>query len=367
MYSSYFNGWIGKMDETWNKENREQLFSNLFNYYHKNLLSGQKIFIGFDHNQSSKYMAIEASNFFSQNGIAVFISNRPLTTSMLQVITKERYGCGSLSFVCDDHSFPYVGLKASNTDGVFINNKNILVTDKIKMNKKQPVDWFDPILNLKNYIKTNFEIEKDGKAINSLVWNAMHSPLSPVLEEIFIEVTNKKSIDGYTINSFEHTLTKDTLMDYEIQEQIEFTELKMNEYLCQFGVTTSPDLSKIDLLNEKEGKLLPIPLENIISRIIPYLKHKENIIISDDISFRKQKNFTLDIVKIPDAQFLNEIQNNSFSIAIDGNYNIYLQNEAFPNQFATLFCLFHSFIFSPATKESLKKKTIISQTEETKI
>jgi phosphomannomutase len=367
MYSSYFNGWIGKLDEFWTKEQRLKLFSSLFSYFQKQIHSGQKLFIGYDHHQSSKYMAKEAADFFSQNGIPVFISNRPLTTSMIQVITKERYGCGSLSFVCDDYSFPYVGLKASNMEGIFINKNDLNLVGEFKKQKKQPVDWFDPVLNLKNYLEVNFDFSTTGKAMNSLVWNAMHSPLSPILEEIFVDVFNKKSIDAYTINSYENTLTKDVITDFEIQEQIDLTSLKMSEYLCQYGVTTSPDLSKFDVLVEKNSKIQPVSFEKIITRIVPYLKHKEKIIISNEVSLLKLQDIGLEIIKVPDKEFFKVIKNEPFSIAIDGNYNIYLQSELFPNPFATLFCLYHSLIYIPDKKKSQNKKLDNKEFENTKI
>ena len=349
MYSSYFNGWIGKLDEFWTKPQRLKLFSSLFVYFQKRIHSGQKIFIGYDNNQAAKYLAIEAAEFFSENGIPVFISNRPLITSMLQIITKERYGCGSLSFVCDDYSFPYVGLKASNMEGIFINENDLNMVEEFKKQKKQPIDWFDPVLNLKNYLENHFDFSNPGKAMNSLVWNAVHSPLSPILEEIFVDIFNKTSIDAYTINSYENTLTKDVITEFDIQEQIDLTSLKMNEYFCQYGVTTSPDVSKFDVLTEKNGKIQPVSFEEIVKRIIPYLNYKETIIISENVPLFKgqNKNFDLKIKRISDRDFFNVIKNEPFSIAIDGNENIYLQSELFPNSFATLFCLYHSLIYIP--------------------
>lgn len=368
MYSTYFNGWIGKLDEYWSKEERENLFSSLFSYYHRTITSGQKLFIGFDHNQTSKYMAIQAAEFFSQNGIPVFISNRPLSTSMLQVITKERYGCGALSFVRDDYPFPYIGLKACDIDGKFIKKKDIASVGEFKKQKKQPLDWFDPILNLKNYLETNFGLPETHRSLNSLVWNSMYSPLSPILEELFIDIFNKKGIDAYTINSYENTVTKDIINEFELQEQIDLTMIKMNEFLCHYGVTTSPDLTKIDLLTEKKGKVLAVSFEEIVSRILPYLNLKESIIISDEISFSRSLIKTeLEIKKVSEKHFLKSIQNEPFSVAIDGNYNIYLQCELFPNHFAVLFCLYHSLIYVAQDKKPISKLKTSIENKEAKI
>lgn len=366
MYSSYFNGWIGKMDEWWIKENRNILFSSLSTYFHKHISSGQKLFIGFDHHQSSKYMATVASEFFSQNGIPVFIANRPLSTSMLQSISKERYGCGTLSFVRDDYSFPYIGMKASNLDGEYIKKAQLNVGD-LKKQKKQPIDWFDPLLNLKNYIGTHFDFPDIDKASNSLLWNSMHSPLSPILEELFIDIFNKKSIDAYTINSYEDTLTKNVITEIDIQEQIDQTSLKMNEFLCHYGVTTSPDLSKFDVLVEKKGKITPIPFEEIISKIRPYIRSKEPIIISDEIMFSKILCTSLEFKKVPDKNFSSFIKKEPFSIAVDGEYNIYLQGELFPNHFAVLFCLYHSLIYTKDTKTSTNISTTNKVVEPTNL
>ncbi|MEM4992353.1 hypothetical protein WKH56_07430 [Priestia sp. SB1] len=355
MYSSYFNGWIGTLDDFWTKDEREKLFRSLFAYNYNLISSGQKLFISYDHNKSSKYIAVQAAEFFSQNGIPVFISNRPLSTSMIQVIAKERFGCGSLSFVRDDYCFPYVGLKVSDSNGKFITKKDLTLVGEFKKHKKQPIDWFDPLLNLKNYLETNFKFTNSTNAMNSLLWNAMHSPLSPVLEELFVQTFNKKSIDAYTINSYESTLTKDVLNEFEFQEQIDITSLKMNEYLCQYGMTTSPDLSKFDLVEEKKGNVYPVSFEEIVSRIIPYLNIEEKLIISDSISFLKKPNLDLEILKVSDKNFFDVLKQEPFSIAIDANYSIYLQGELFSNPFATLFCLYHSLLYSPEIKNSLNK------------
>ncbi|WP_456364423.1 hypothetical protein [Priestia aryabhattai] len=352
MYSSYFNGWIGKLDEFWGKEERETLFHSLLLYTHNLMSSGQKLFIGYDHNESSKYIAKQAAEYFSSNGVPVFISNRPITTSMIQIIAKERFGCGSLSFVRDDYQFPYVGLKASNADGKFLSKKDLSLVGESKKHKKQPIDWFDPLLNLKNYLEANFIFPNENKSINNLLWNAMYSPSSPILEELFINILNKKSIDAYTINSYENTLTKDLLNEFEFQEQIDGTTLKMDEYLCHYGITTSPDLSKFDLLRENKGTIYPVPFEEIVSMIIPYLKVKECVIISDEISFTKKSSINLEVKKVSDKHFFKSLKEHPFSIAIDGNYNIYLQGEFFPNHFASLFCLFHSLLHSPNKSDS---------------
>ena len=73
MYSSYFNGWIGTLDEFWTKDEREKLFCSLFAYNYNLIKKKKKLFISYDHNQSSKYIAVQAAEFFSQNGIPVFI------------------------------------------------------------------------------------------------------------------------------------------------------------------------------------------------------------------------------------------------------------------------------------------------------
>lgn len=360
MYSSLFNGWIGKIDKEWAEENREKLFLSLINYYQHHITSGQKLFVGYDCDELSRYIAMEAAELFSKNGIPVFISNRPLATSMLQVVTKERYGCGSIAFVHDDYPFPCVGLKASNMEGKFISNKDLLALGELKKQKKQPIDWFDPLLNLKNYLETNLELDKSSKVLNSLVWNSIHSPLSPILEEIFVEMFSKTSIDAYTLNSYENLLIKDKIYNVEIQEQVDLTNIKMNEFLCHYGVTTSPDLCKIDVLEDKKGIIQPVSFEDIVNRIIPYIKSNKQIVISDELSFINKSSKELKVKKVAEKSFLRTIEDEEFSLAVDGDYNIYLQNELFPNQFATLFCLYHSLLCVPQQKKHIlnyKKST----------
>jgi hypothetical protein len=170
-----------------------------------------------------------------------------------------------------------------------------------------------------------------------------------------MDIFNKKSIDAYTINSCENTLMKDVVTDFDMQEQIDLTSLRMSEFLSHFGITTSPDLSKFDLIEDKNGKVSPVPFEEIIARILPYLKIKEKIIISDEISFsRKMLNNAIEVKKVSEKSFFNAIRQEPFAIAIDGDYNLYLQSELFPNHFAALFCLYHSLIYISGKKKSTK-------------
>lgn len=348
MYSSFFQGWVGKMDESWSKKEREKLFFSLISYYNKEMSPGQKLFISFDHNQTSKYMAIEAANFLSNYGLPIFISNRPLSTSMLQTITKERFGCGSLSFANDDYPFPYVGLKASTRDGIFLSNKHLNKPQDISpLQKKQQLEWFEPSLNLKHYLETNFIIPTDSIPINSLLWNAMFSPSSPILEELFIEIFNKKSIDAYTINSFETSLASDIKTEIDMQEQLDITRMKMDQFLTGYGITTSSDLVKIDIQRLVYNKISVIELDEIAKRVFPYLKTKDKLIISDRIPYSSEKMLKeqFPVKKVSQDMFYSTLCKETYSLAIDANGQIYLQNELFANQFATLFFLFHSFIY----------------------
>ena len=137
----------------------------------------------------------------------------------------------------------------------------------------------------------------------------------------------------------------------------------MNEYLCQYGITTSPDLSKFDVVEERKGNVYPVSFEEIVSRIIPYLNIEGKLIVSDGISFTKKSNMNLEIQKVSDKNFFKIIKQDPFSVAIDGNYNIYLQGELFSNQFATLFCLYHSLLYSPVIKNPLNKSKDNQHTE----
>ncbi|MGF7534922.1 hypothetical protein AAGG74_14725 [Bacillus mexicanus] len=348
MYSSFFNGWIGKMDETWSRKVREKLFSSLVSFFRKETSPGQKLFISFDHNQTSKYMALEAANYFCTYGIPVFISNRPISTSMVQVISKERFGCGSLSFVNDDYPFPYIGLKASTSEGTFLSDRNLNDSQDNSVTKKTQLEWFDPYLNLKHYIETNFDIPSHSIPIDSLVWNAMFSPSSPILEELFTDVFNKKSIDAYSINSFESSLANEIKIEIDMQEQLDVTRMMMDHFSTNYGITTSPDLTKIDIQRLSTNNVSNVEIEEIAKRVFPYLKTKDKLIISDRISYSSEKklkdHFT--VKKVPQDKFHSTLRNEYFSLAIDDNGQIYLQNELFANQFATLFFLLHSFIFS---------------------
>ncbi|MGN5651093.1 hypothetical protein [Bacillus sp. Brlt_9] len=366
MYSLQYKGWIGKVDEVWIKEARTSIFSSLFQYYIKRITPGQKLFIGYDNNISSQYLAEEAANYFSESGLPVFISTRPLATSMLQAITKERYGCGSLSFVVEDYKFPHVGLKASNMDGIFIAPEDLTDLSSTAKHKKQSMDSFDPTLNLKNYIENNLNLSTTSKPLQSLVWNAMHSPLSPILEELFIEIFDKNSIDAYTINSFENSIPKKSNINPEYQDEIEQTCIKLNSYHCNFGITTTSDLTNIDIVKKEKENITSLEFEDIIYRILPYLGYQENMIISEDITFNASKKHPVNITKVSEGKFFGYIKENSFSIAIDSEYNIYIHNELFPNHFAVLFCLFHSILYGKSKEHYSKSKISESKSKNNK-
>lgn len=356
MYSLQYKGWIGKVDEVWIKETRTSIFSSLFQYYIKRITPGQKLFIGYDNNISSHYLAEEAAKYFSENGLPVFISNRPLATSMLQVITKERYGCGSLSFVVEDYEFPHVGLKASNMDGIFITPEDLTESFSTSKHKKQTMDGFDPTLNLKNYIESNLNLSGTHKPLKSLVWNAMNGPLSPLLEELFIEIFNKNSIDAYTINSVEYSLPKRLNSNKEFEEEIEQTCIKLNSYHCHYGITSTSDLTNIDIVKKEKETVTSLKFDDIIYRLFPYLGYQENMIISNDIIFDDENKCPVKITKVPEKEFFTSIKDNPFSIAVDSEYNIYIHNEQFPNHFAVLFCLFHSILYSDSKEHYSKNK-----------
>lgn len=361
MYSKLFDGWIGKLDEQWSQENRRSLLDSLCAYYQKHISSGQKIFIGYDHHPSSKYLAIEATNLFAEGGIPVFISNRPLTSSMIHTIALERCGCGSLSFTRDDYAFPYVGLKASKPDGSLLSKKDIENVGNCKKHKKQNIDWFDPIPNLKNYIETKFDLLNFQPSHKATLWNAMFSPSSPILEELFKNVCDSKAIEAYTLNSYENTLPRDMADDMEYQEQVELTATKTRDFYCQYGITTTPDLTSVNVLKAINNTSTFMTFEEKIEQIYPLLRSQGEILISDKAPF-KHLSKTKMCITVSDDTFRETIKEKDFAIAVDSELNIYLQNELFPNHFAVLFCLFHSTLFETTTTTYLTEEKSVTET-----
>lgn len=359
MYSDFFNGWVGKIDDHWSQDKRRSLFDSICSYYQNHIASGQKLFISYDHYPTSKYLAVEAATFFSERDIPIFISNRPLTTSMIQIIATERFGCGALSFTRDDYSFPYVGLKASKANGRFLTKKDIVNVGNNKKHKKQNIDWFDPIPNLRNYIETKFESMDLLPADDSLLWNAMYSPSSPILEELFKGISGGSTTEAYTLNSYENTLPKDLKEEVDFQEEIELTMEKTQEFYCQYGITTSPDLTSICVTKANNIGATYMTFEEMIEHIYPSLLTKGDVLVSNKAPFKYLPNTGLNIVNIEEENFWDIIKEKDFAIAIDSELNVYLKNELFPNQFAFLFCLIHSILF--------KRKSSVYPTEEIKV
>jgi phosphomannomutase len=324
-FSSKFNGWLGEVASDFTYENLYKVCMNLSLYYKENSTSGQKLIVGYD----TRFFAKKFAEFFSvlmaEQGIKVFLSNRPAPSSVLVTSSLHKKSMGTILFTGDEFDAEHLGLRAYNDKGFLMNESDLnsfsyTPKKKFQYEKKNLKKWiakgfvepYDPGIIYSSFIEKTIDFSKITPTTTRVLFN----PLFGSGIFYFDRILHEQNVLGYTID-------REYVSDFkgiEPSPSIHFEKVyeDMVFHGAEYGFILSPDCSAFQFLIGPQRLSIQEMVYLFAERFFDKgLEGK--ILLSDNIKLNASvfKNFNSQFDIVSDDQFQSSLRSERYMLAID--------------------------------------------------